>query len=257
MTTTPFDAKSAATTSLGWTSSLRDLSREHGFEPLRVEGSIPAELNGTLYRTGPSLFSSFGKRYGHLFDGDGAVTAVRFANGRALGAAKMVQSEELVAERRAGRQIYGGYGTTTPGLKRFWPPAVWSRLKNPANTSIMLWGERLFALYEGDLPTEIDPTDLATLGERDFGVVVGTFSAHPHAVSARRTIYNFGLRYGAKTMLDIYAFNDAGGARKLAAIPLAHPFGPVSKAPRLQHEAKERCSPPAHPNACAAASFRV
>jgi carotenoid cleavage dioxygenase-like enzyme len=44
-----------------------------------------------------------------LFDGDGAVTAVRFANGRALGAAKLVQSEGLVEERRAGHQIYGRY----------------------------------------------------------------------------------------------------------------------------------------------------
>jgi all-trans-8'-apo-beta-carotenal 15,15'-oxygenase len=219
---TASDAKSTAPGGIGWMSALRDLPREHGFESLRVEGTVPAELSGTLYRTGPSLFSSFGKTYGHLFDGDGAVIAVRFANGHALGAAKLVQSEELVAERRAGRQIYGGYGTTTPGLKRFWPPAVWSRLKNPANTSIMLWGERMFALYEGDLPTEIDPSNLATLGEQDFGVVVGTFSAHPHAVSARRAIYNFGLRYGAKTMLDIYEFNDAGGVRKLPEIPLAH-----------------------------------
>src|SRR6266540_3516820 len=61
---------------LSWTSALRDLPREHGFEPLRVEGQLPADLTGTLYRTGPSLFSSFGERYRHWFDGDGAVSAV-------------------------------------------------------------------------------------------------------------------------------------------------------------------------------------
>jgi carotenoid cleavage dioxygenase-like enzyme len=208
-------------TGLTWMSSLRDLSREHGFEPMRVEGAFPAELSGTLYRTGPSLFSSFGKPYGHLFDGDGAVTAVRFANGRALGAVKLVLTEGLVKERRAGRQLYGGYGTTTPGLSRFWPPAVWSRLKNPANTSILVWGERTFALYEGDLPTEIAPSDLATLGEQDLGIVVQRFSAHPHAVPSRRAIYNFGVRYGMKTMLDIYELDDSGAGRKLAEVPLA------------------------------------
>jgi carotenoid cleavage dioxygenase-like enzyme len=206
---------------LRWMSSLRDLPREHGFEPMRVEGAIPVALQGTLYRTGPSLFSSFGKRYGHLFDGDGAVTAVRFANGSALGAAKLVQTEGLVKERRAGRQLYGGYGTTTPGLKRFWPLAVSSRLKNPANTNILLWGERVFALYEGDLPTEIAPSDLATLGEQDLGIVVGSFCAHPHAVPSRRAIYNFGLRYGRKTILDIYELNDSGDARKLTEVQLA------------------------------------
>jgi all-trans-8'-apo-beta-carotenal 15,15'-oxygenase len=217
----PLDGAQTSTIDLRWMGSLRDLPREHGFEPLRVEGSLPAELRGTLYRTGPSRFSSFGKPYGHLFDGDGAVTAVRFANGGALGASKLVQTEDLVKERGAGRQIYGGYGTTTPGLKRFWPPAVRSRLKNPANTSILVWGQRVFALYEGDLPTEIAPSDLATLGEQDLGFVVESFSAHPRAAPSRRKIYNFGLRYGSKTILDIYELDDSGAGRKFTEVPLA------------------------------------
>ena len=52
-----------------WTPLFSDLPREHGFEPLEVEGRLPADLAGTLYRVGPGLFSSFGRRYGHLFDG--------------------------------------------------------------------------------------------------------------------------------------------------------------------------------------------
>jgi all-trans-8'-apo-beta-carotenal 15,15'-oxygenase len=222
MSMAQFNLAPTPAASLGWMGSLRDLPREHGFEPLRVEGTLPSELNGTLYRAGPSLFSSFGKPYGHLFDGDGAVTAVRFANGQAVGAAKLVQSEGLVEERHAGRALYGGYGTATPGMKRFWPRAVRSRLKNPANTSILLWGERVFALYEGGLPTEIAPSDLATLGEQDLGIVGVSFSAHPHAVPSRRAIYNFGVRYGRKTMLDIYALSDSGRGRKLTEVALAH-----------------------------------
>src|SRR5215510_2942343 len=101
------DPKSGVPSGAGWMGALRDLPREHGFEPLRVEGTIPAELRGTLYRIGPSLFSSFGKRYGHVFDGDGAVTAVQFGNEHTLGATKLVQSEGLVREHRAGRQLYG------------------------------------------------------------------------------------------------------------------------------------------------------
>jgi carotenoid cleavage dioxygenase-like enzyme len=93
---TSCDATSTPSTGFTWMSSLRDLSSEHGFEPLRVEGAVPTELSGTLYRTRPSLFSSFGKPYGHLFEGDSAVSAVRFANGRALGAVKLVQIEGLV-----------------------------------------------------------------------------------------------------------------------------------------------------------------
>jgi carotenoid cleavage dioxygenase-like enzyme len=218
--TVAIDAKAASTTSLGWMGCLRDLPREHGFEALRVEGTIPAELAGTLYRAGPALFSSFGNPYGHWFDGDGAVTAVRFANGRALGAVKLVQSKGLVAERRAGRHLYGGYGTTVPGLKRFLPVSPRSKQKNPGNTSILVWGDRVFGLYEGGLPTEIAPSDLATLGEKDLGIVVESFSAHPHAVPSRRTIYNFGVRYGRKAVIDIYELDDSGGSRKLVEVPL-------------------------------------
>src|SRR5215472_5991750 len=76
---------------LAWTGGMRDLAREHGFEPLRVRGKLPEGLAGTLYRNGPGRFSAAGKeRYGHWFDGDGAVCAMRLAGGRATGAVRVV-----------------------------------------------------------------------------------------------------------------------------------------------------------------------
>src|SRR6478752_3189786 len=93
----------------GWRRNFQDLTREHGFEPLRLEGALPQELAGTLYRTGPSLFSAGGRPYQHWFDGDGAVSAVRFSGGRASGAVKVVQSEALVAERKTGKVRSAGY----------------------------------------------------------------------------------------------------------------------------------------------------
>src|SRR5262245_64066194 len=94
----------------------RDVPREHGFEPLRVEGTLPRELAGTLYRTGPGLFGSFGRSYDHLFESDGAVSGVRFADGRAAGALRVVQSAGLAEERAAGRSVYG-CGAPEPGRR--------------------------------------------------------------------------------------------------------------------------------------------
>ena len=54
-----------------------DLPREHDFEPLTIEGTLPRSLRGTLYRNGPGQFGQFGTRYTHPFEADGAVTAVR------------------------------------------------------------------------------------------------------------------------------------------------------------------------------------
>lgn len=211
----------AAVPRADWRTAFRDLPREHGFEPLHVEGRLPPDLQGTLYRVGPSLFSSFGEPYRHWFDGDGAVSAVRFGDGQAHGAVRLVQSDGLLEERREGRRIFSGYGTPAAGgpLAR-----MRNRTKNAANTAVFGWNGGLYALWEGGLPTRIGPDDLETLGTTDLdGVIPATFSAHPHRVPARKATYNFGVRFGRQTLLDLFELPDGGSARRMASIPLAGP----------------------------------
>ncbi|MDB4965459.1 MAG: hypothetical protein JWN44_1148, partial [Myxococcales bacterium] len=193
------------------------------FERLSIEGQLPAELRGTLYRNGPSLFSTFGRRYGHWFDGDGAVSAVRFdGDGTAAGAVRLVDGVGRAEERRRGRAHYGNYGTRAPSVWRGLVAGLTGDLKNNANTSVMVWQGRLYALLEAGRPTELSVEDLTTLGERDLdGAVLKTFSAHPHYVPARRCAYNFGVRYGRHTELDLYALPDEGPARRLTTLELA------------------------------------
>jgi carotenoid cleavage dioxygenase-like enzyme len=206
-----------------WHRAFRDLPRQHGFEPLAVEGQLPEGLRGTLYRNGPSLFSTFGRRYGHWFDGDGAVSAVGFdGGGGARGAVRLVDGPGLVEERRRGRAHYGNYGTRAPSAWRGLVSGLRGEVKNTANTSVMIWQGRLYAMLEAAKPIELSLEDLATLGERDLdGAVVRSFSAHPHYVPARRCAYNFGVRYGRRTELDLFALPDEGPARRLATLTLA------------------------------------
>jgi all-trans-8'-apo-beta-carotenal 15,15'-oxygenase len=203
----------------GWFQAFQELPREHGFEPLRVEGTLPEDLAGTLYRVGPARFSAFGQRYEHWFDGEGAVSAVRFERGGAWGAARFVETEHCARERRAGRMLYLRYGTVTPGTPLRRLGAV---PHNSANTSLLHWQGRLFALHEQSLPTELRPGDLSTWGETDLrGVVRRTFSAHPRRVPERRALYNFGTRFGPRGMkLDLFELPDEGRARHLATLPL-------------------------------------
>jgi all-trans-8'-apo-beta-carotenal 15,15'-oxygenase len=200
-----------------WLAAFRDLPREHGFEPLEVEGVLPPGLVGTLYRNGPGLLSSFGERYRHWFDADGAVTAVRLtSDGRALGAARVVQTRGLIAERRAGRRLYGSYDTP---MARPIRELFLGESKNPANTSVMFQRGRLLALCEAGKPVEIDPGSLATRGETDLGgAVIGAFSAHPHAIAARGATYNFGQRVGRRAFIDLYELPARGAARRLASV---------------------------------------
>ena len=201
-----------------WLGGLQDLPREHGFEPLRVEGSLPEGLRGALYRNGPGRFDVGGERVPHWFDGDGAVTAVRLDGGRAWGASRLVRTEGLVREERAGRRLFGGYGTP---LVRPVRELFLRDMKNPANTSVLLWQGRLFATCEADKPYELDVADLSTFGETSLaGALVGPFSAHAHRVPARKATYNFGLAHGARTRVDAYELPDDGEARRVTTFQL-------------------------------------
>lgn len=201
--------------------SLRNLEHEHGYVPLAVEGDLPADLHGTLRYSGPGLFSLYGRPYRHWFDGDGAMTALRFDGGRAEGAVRVVMSRELREERAAGRALYSTGATPAPQ----WWRRLGLHFKNVANTKPMVWNERLFALYEAGLPTELDAATLLTRGETDLdGALHGYLCAHFHDVPARQAMYNFSIERGRRNTLNVYEFPHGGRAvRKLASIVL--PFG--------------------------------
>lgn len=206
----------------GWRGAFRDFTRDHGFQPLRVEGKLPEDLRGSLMRVGPVTFGVGAERYGHWFDGDGGILAVRFDGSGAQGAARLIDTPSMRAQREAGHIISSGYGTAVPLWRRLKPGGGPAR-RNAANTSVMAWNGRVFALYEGNVPTELSPEDLRTLGETDLDCIVGTFSAHPHRVPGRKATYNFGLRYGRVTTLELYELPDGGAARHLGSVPLPGP----------------------------------
>lgn len=209
-----------------WTRAMQNVPREHGFEALEVEGTLPDALRGTCYRNGPGLVELLGRRYGHWFDGDGLISAVRFEGGEARGAARLCQTAGLREERAKGRPYFGAFGTTPPG---FFDPrrvirAARGTSKNPANTAVMSWADRLFALCEIGRPFELDPETLDSIGETDLdGVIPRAFSAHPHGVAARGALYNIGTRIGRPNALDLFVMRDDGTAGRLTTLPLEAP----------------------------------
>lgn len=191
------------------------LARAHGFEPLELEGRLPDGLEGLLARVGPGTTEAWGTPHRHLFDGDGAVLAVRLAGGRAEGLARFVDTETRRAEAAAGRALHKRFGTAGRGRHR-----LGRHVGNLANTNVVPWQGRWLARYEGAAPTELDAA-LETVGPTDLGGVLrGPLSAHPHRVAARRVTYDFGLSYGRRSQLDLYAMPDEGPAAHLATIPL-------------------------------------
>src|SRR5712671_2252125 len=140
---------------------------------LKIEGELPRELNGTLYRNGPN--PQFEAPGAHWFVGDGMLHAFQLENGRASYRNRWVRTPKWQAEHDAGRALFGGFGRKLPDA-----PASITQDGGVANTNIIFHAGRLLALEEGHLPTEIEPGTLNTRGYHDYGqAIAGPFTAHP------------------------------------------------------------------------------
>lgn len=64
-----------------WKGGARSLKQEFDYLIDDVEGEIPPELNGTLFRNGPGLLDANGQRLHHPWDGDGMICAITFEEG--------------------------------------------------------------------------------------------------------------------------------------------------------------------------------
>jgi carotenoid cleavage dioxygenase-like enzyme len=141
---------------------------------LEIEGELPRELNGALYRIGPNPHFTPRGRY-HWFDGDGMVHAFLLRDGRAAYRNRYVRTAGLTAEMKVGRALYGGLLEQPRELPPDMPP-----FKNAANTNIIGYANRMLALWEAGLPHELKPETLETVGTYDFGGKLnGPMTAHP------------------------------------------------------------------------------
>ena len=197
-----------------------NIKRTHSFENLHMEGKIPEDLKGTLYRVGPGLVERFGQSK-HPFMADGAITAVRI-NESAQGACKLVESEAFLEEERAGKTLYD---PDAPLLRRLYN-GVTRSIKNTGNTQVLHWQGELYALMEQGKPVRFSESDLATLGTDNLGIIEGSFSAHPHRVEQLKTTFNFGIN---GNMIEVFALPDNGNIKILTRfkapwIALIHDF---------------------------------
>ncbi|MBK6508309.1 MAG: carotenoid oxygenase family protein [Haliea sp.] len=180
-------------------------------KPENIVGEIPAGLEGTLYMNCPGRNRIGEQQYGHWFDGDGMISAVTIKGGRVHYKNRYVRTPKFVNETAAQKILYRGVGTQIPGgiLKN-----MFRMPGNAANTSVILHGGKLLALWEGGKPYELDPATLETVGEYRYeGALTAAqpFSAHPRLDPRTGMLYNFGVFGVPKPKLHFYRI-DPGGA---------------------------------------------
>ena len=167
----------------------------------RIEGRLPAELQGTFHRNGPAVHERFGLRYRHFFEGDGMVHAFRF-DGRGLAhRARVLATPKLVRETEAGRRLFSGFGTR---VRRSIPVRRADDL-NVANISVLDHHGELLALWEGGSASVLDRATLEWRGFKVWGESLEglPFTAHPK-VEPDGTLWAFGVNLVPVRALVLY-----------------------------------------------------
>ncbi|CBN76892.1 carotenoid oxygenase [Ectocarpus siliculosus] len=185
---------------------------DHPLTEIEVTGKVPKTLEGTLFRNGPARNWEGERMYGHWFDGDGMISKVVFKDGRVYAQNRFVSTDSWDPNAPEGKRAAGTRRPWTP-RPGGWRKNVLKQTGNLANTSVMVKGGKLYALYEGGKPTEIDPVTLETLGERDLGGIQAFYSAHPTTDRDTGETFNIGIG-GAKGALEITKLSPDGVLQK-------------------------------------------
>jgi all-trans-8'-apo-beta-carotenal 15,15'-oxygenase len=195
-----------------------------------LQGKVPENLRGRLFRNGPGRLSRGDRQMGHWFDGDGGILGIYFTESGVKAQYRYVETPYFLEEEAANQLLYSGYGTLAP--EKIWQR--WGKpVKNAANTSVLPLGDRLLTLWEGGKPYALDAETLATLGEETLGLnKTDTFSAHHKIQPDTGEIYNFGVTFGKDAVFQLYKCAPSGKVKQrysftipnFSGLPLVHDF---------------------------------
>jgi all-trans-8'-apo-beta-carotenal 15,15'-oxygenase len=171
---------------------------EANYEITVIEGELPNDLVGVLYRNGPGKFGVDGERVSHILDADGLLLRFEFSppeevaddSSRVKFTSRFVETAGFLEEREKNQFTKRGTFGTCPTPVWYRPPrnginedpskpplmarmaanAFNVDIKNTANTQVVAFGGKLLALWEAGMPYEIDPVTLATIGIDSLGL---------------------------------------------------------------------------------------
>jgi len=189
-------------------------SAEGTWSSLQVEGTIPLDLNGNLYRVAPGQKTNHGIQMRHFFDGDAFLTRYQLREGKATVSGRFIETLERREEAAAGKMLFNEFGTLAP------PPGKGG--KNQPNINVIRWDGRLLALSEGGHPSAVDPETLSFQDQWNFHGTLPpdvSFTAHPKFDPVTGVGFAFGTHKGKDLALTVYRMELDGLLTQVAAIP--------------------------------------
>jgi|HigsolmetaGSP12D_1036236.scaffolds.fasta_scaffold00215_6 carotenoid cleavage dioxygenase-like enzyme len=180
-----------------------NLDRELEREPLRIVGTFPEWLSGTLFRNGPAKWTE-----DHLFDGLAMIHKFSLERGKVTYSNRFLRTPAYEEALRTGR---------TPGS--FGSASRTEEQGHNANVAIARIDHHFTALTESPNPVAFDPCTLGTIGvlSYDDDLPAHYTTAHPHYDFRQRSLFNFTVEFGRTCSYHLYALPDGTRRRQLIA----------------------------------------
>lgn len=198
------------------------IKTEIDVQNLKIEGTLPNSIDGVYMRNGPNpLFDPIS--YTYPIDGDGMLHAVTIHNKKAHYRNRFVETKGLIAEKKAGKALYGGIRKpipTDPKLvgKNGDPGPV----KDGAFIHIIQHAKQYIALHETNEAYEVT-ADLKTIGPWCPQGTKAPFHVNAHTRLDPKTKELFAFTYDTHPpYLRYYVFNETGAITKEVPIEKNH-----------------------------------
>lgn len=153
-----------------WDKTFIDTEEDSDGYFCRVEGEVPKDLCGTLFRNGSNRFKDGRYQIDHPYDGDGFVASLAIRDGTAYFRSRFIETYEYKAEKEVGRVLFRGTFATQRSSSNFGDLYV----KNTSNTNIQYFKGHLWSLFEAGQPYSLCPYTLRTRGLDTLGGVIRT-----------------------------------------------------------------------------------
>lgn len=186
-----------------------------------IQGAIPEDLNGVLYRCGPD------RQYPSMYpddifiDGEGMVHRWEFSKGHVDYRSRWIRNERFLMQEKARRSLFGRYRNRYTN-----DPSVAGKSQSTANTSVVWHAGKLLVLKEDALPVLVDPEYMTVDGYYDFGggVKSVSLSAHPKFDYKKNELLTYSYQAQGDATTD-FVFYVIGADGKVAhSIPFHMPY---------------------------------
>ncbi|TXT61661.1 MAG: Dioxygenase [Promethearchaeota archaeon] len=212
---------------LGFTSLNQEITKKQ----LKIEGTLPSWLRGTLLRTGPAQFEVEKQKYNHWFDGLAMLFAFKFSEDHISYSNRFLQSASYCEAMETKKIAHAEFGTTPSRsfferIKAIFNP----HLTDNCNVSINKFADEIIALTETRFPIRFDPETLETIGKYEYDENPGDSlsgrisTAHPHFDFERNCHYSYLTNLGRQSSYCIFSMDvKTGHQRIISTISAKHP----------------------------------